>query len=64
MGKSIGLKRNLSKPLSFIGLALANRGDYQKSLDYHQQAIDIAKQQQDSIQLAFGYNNLGRMKET
>lgn len=61
MGKAIGLKKNLSKPLSFIGLALANRGDYKKSLDYHQQAIDIAKQQQDSIQLAFGYNNLGRM---
>lgn len=61
MGKAIQLKKNLSKPLSFIGLAMANKGDYKRSLDYHQQSIDVAMEQQDSVQLAFGYNNLGRM---
>jgi len=61
IGKSIQIEKDLSKPLSFVGLAFANKGDYKKSLEYHQQAIDVATQQQDSVQLAFGYNNLGRM---
>ncbi|MBL7874005.1 MAG: tetratricopeptide repeat protein [Cyclobacteriaceae bacterium] len=61
LGKKISIKKNLSKPLSFIGLAFANKGDYKKSSEYHEQAINIAIQQQDSVQLAFGYNNLGRM---
>jgi signal transduction histidine kinase len=61
MGKEISVRKNLSKPLSFIGLAFANKGDYKRSSEYHEQAIDVAIQQQDSVQLAFGYNNLGRM---
>jgi len=61
IGKAMHLEKDLSKPLSFIGLALANRGDYKKSLGYHQQAIEVAMEQKDSVQLAFGYNNLGRM---
>lgn len=61
LGKSIELTKNLSKPLSFIGLAYANKGDYHKSAEYHDQAIQVAITQQDSTQLGFGYNNLGRM---
>lgn len=61
LGQQLKLSKDLSKPLSFIGLASANKGDYKKSIDYHQRAIEIALQQKDSIQLAFGYNNLGRM---
>jgi len=61
LGRQLELTKDLSKPLSFIGLASANKGDYTTSIDYHHQAIEIAQQQNDSIQLAFGYNNLGRM---
>jgi signal transduction histidine kinase len=61
LGKSLKLTKDLSKPLSFIGLATANKGDYKTSIDYHRNAIDIASAQNDSTQLAFGYNNLGRM---
>ncbi|HEY5823892.1 MAG TPA: ATP-binding protein [Cyclobacteriaceae bacterium] len=61
LGKKLDLTKDLSKPLSFIGLAAANKGDYKSSIDYHQLAIEIAAEQNDSIQLAFGYNNLGRM---
>ncbi len=61
MGKKISLEKNLSKPLSFIGLAYANKGDYKNSSEYHDRSIDVAIEQQDSVQLAFGYNNLGRM---
>lgn len=61
LGKSIALKKDLSKPLSFIGLAYANKGAYNQSAEYHERAIQVAQEQQDSVQLGFGYNNLGRM---
>jgi signal transduction histidine kinase len=61
LGKTLALSKDLSKPLSFIGLAFANKGDYNRSAEYHEWAIQVAQQQQDSVQLGFGYNNLGRM---
>ena len=61
LGKKLNLSKDLSKPLSFIGLAAANKGDYKTSIEYHHRAIEIAIDQNDSSQLAFGYNNLGRM---
>ncbi len=44
-----------------MGLAYAAKGDYRKSAEYHDKAIKVAIEQQDSVQLGFGYNNLGRM---
>jgi len=61
LGKEINVKKGLSRPLSFIGLALGNQGEFQKALNYHNRAIEVAEQQYDSVQLAFGYNNLGRL---
>ena len=61
LGKGIQLTAGLSKPLSFIGLAYANKGDYKNSFEFHRRAIDMAAEQKDSTQLAHGYNNLGRM---
>ena len=61
LGKEIKLEKNLSRPLSFLGLAYANRGDHQKSLEFHEQAIQSAAEQNDSLQLGHSYNNLGRM---
>ena len=61
LGKRLGLKKNLARPLSFIGLGYGIKGDRKKSLDYHEQAIKIAFDQQDSIQVGYAYNNLGRL---
>jgi len=61
LGQGLGLKKDLSRPLSFIGLANANAGDYKTALEYHEKAITVAIEQKDSMQLAYGYNNLGRM---
>ncbi|HMJ70988.1 MAG TPA: ATP-binding protein [Cyclobacteriaceae bacterium] len=61
LGKEINLSSGLSKSLSFIGLAYANKGDYVNSFDYHRRSIDLSIAQNDSIELAYGYNNLGRM---
>ena len=61
LGKELNVKKNLSKPLSFIGLASAYKGDYKTSFEYHQDAIRVAEEQQDSIQLGYCYNNFGRL---
>lgn len=61
LGKNISIAKDLSKPLSFIGLAYAAKGVYDMSAWYHNQAIQVAIDQRDSVQLGFGYNNLGRM---
>jgi signal transduction histidine kinase len=61
LGKEIGLEKELSKALSFMGLAYANKGDYPNSIDYHKRSIELAREQNDSTELAYGYNNLGRM---
>jgi len=61
LGKKINLQKDLSRPLSFLGLAYTSQGDYKKSLEYHEQAIQIAAEQKDTIQLGHSYNNLGRM---
>src|SRR5436190_14302755 len=61
LGKKNGIEKTLARPLSFIGLAKANQGDYALALDYQNRAVEVALQQQDSFQLAHGYNNLGRI---
>ncbi len=61
LGTELKLTKELSRPLSFIGLANAYKGDFSSSLQYHQLAIEMAANQNDSIQLAFGYNNFGRL---
>lgn len=61
LGKELKIKKNLSKPLSFIGLACAYKGDYKTSFQYHQDAIQVAEEQKDSIQLGYCYNNFGRL---
>lgn len=61
LGEKIQVEKELAKSLSFIGLALAYKGDSENSLDYHNRSIDVAIRQKDSLQLAYGYNNLGRL---
>ncbi len=61
LGLQLELKKDLSKPLSFLGLASAYKGDYKASVDYHTNAIEVALEQQDSVQLGFSYNNFGRL---
>ncbi len=61
LGNELGIKSGLSKPLSFMGLAMAYKGENEKSFDYHTMAIETAKAEDDTLQLAYGYNNLGRL---
>lgn len=61
LGKELNLATELAKPLSFIGLAKAYKGDFSGSLKFHEQAIEVAQKQKDSLQLGYGYNNFGRL---
>lgn len=61
LGQQLNLPKDLSKPLSFIGLANAYKGDYKASFDYHLKSVEVARAQQDSTQLAYCYNNFGRL---
>ncbi|HET9052832.1 MAG TPA: tetratricopeptide repeat-containing sensor histidine kinase, partial [Cyclobacteriaceae bacterium] len=61
LGKTLQVKKNLSKPLSFIGLAHAYKGEYKAAFEYHQDAIRVAEEQSDSLQLGYCYNNFGRL---
>ncbi|HWA34379.1 MAG TPA: tetratricopeptide repeat protein, partial [Cyclobacteriaceae bacterium] len=61
LGKKIKIDKELSRPLSFIGLAKANQGDYKAAHDYQSQALEVARLQHDTLQLAHGYNNIGRV---
>ncbi|MCU0420534.1 MAG: ATP-binding protein [Cyclobacteriaceae bacterium] len=61
LGKKLQLQKNLSRPLSFIGLAYTSKGQFKEALDYHEQAVALATEQNDSVQWAHGLNNRGRM---
>lgn len=61
LGRSIALKKDLSRPLSFIGLANHYKGNYKASLDFHLQSVEVAQEQEDSLQLGYSYNNFGRL---
>src|ERR1043165_5464868 len=61
LGKKIRINKELSRPLSFIGLAKANQGDYKAAHDYQLQALEVARMQNDTLQMAHGYNNIGRV---
>lgn len=61
LGQRIQLEKGLSRPLSFIGLAKANQGAYAEALQYQLQSLQIAESQQDTMQMAHGHNNIGRI---
>lgn len=61
LGVAIKIKKDLAKPLSFIGLARKFNDDYVGAFQSHTRAIEVAQQQGDSIQLGYCYNNFGRL---
>jgi len=61
LGQKIHIEKGLSRPLSFVGLAKTNQGDYTGALDYHNRSLSIAADQRDTFQLAHGHNNIGRL---
>lgn len=61
LGSSLKLTIGLAEPLSFLGLASSYKGEYASAFSFYQQAIEMATHQNDSVQIAYGHNNLGRL---
>ncbi|MFM8834837.1 MAG: tetratricopeptide repeat protein, partial [Cytophagales bacterium] len=61
LGKKLNLQKDLAKPLNYIGVAINYKGDKIKAFECYQQAVAVAEKQNDTIQLAYTNNNIGRL---
>lgn len=61
LGKALNLKHGLSRPLNYIGVAYDKKGEPINSYDVYMRAFALAEQQQDSSQIAYSNNNIGRL---
>ena len=61
LGKNLQVKKNLSEPLNFIGVAYNYKGNRLKAYEYYDLALKVSTEQGDSIQVAYSNNNLGRL---
>jgi signal transduction histidine kinase len=61
LGKALNLKQGLSRPLNYIGVAYDKKGEPINAYDKYVQAFSLAEQQQDSSQIAYSNNNIGRL---
>lgn len=61
LGKRLELKKNLSRPLNFIGVGYEYKAFVIDAYEYFKQALTTATLQNDEIQIAYANNNLGRL---
>jgi signal transduction histidine kinase len=61
LGRELKLKRDLARPLNYIGVAYNYKGDKLKAYEFYQEASQVAENQHDSVQLAYTNNNIGRL---
>lgn len=61
LAEKLADKKNLARPLNFIGLAYFHRGNPLDAFDYFNRAVKVSQAQRDSVQLAHAYNNIGRL---
>ncbi len=61
LGESIKIDKGLARALNIIGIASNYKGSKITAYEYYIKALEVAKQQNDSLQIAYTYNNLGRI---
>lgn len=61
LAKSLGLTKGLAESPNFIGVAYNYKGDRIKAYESYEEAMNVATQHQDSVQIAYSNNNLGRL---
>lgn len=61
LGQQLNLKDGLARPLNFIGLAYNYRGEPLAAFEFYNQALGIATEQNDLLQIAHSNNNIGRL---
>jgi len=61
IGERLNLTKGLARPLSFIAFGHSAKGDLVRSFSFHDRAISVAIRQNDSLQIGYAHNNLGRI---
>jgi signal transduction histidine kinase len=61
LGRSIGVKNDLARPLNYIGIAHNYNGKRLEAIEFHRKAIDVASEQNDTASVAHAYNSIGRV---
>jgi signal transduction histidine kinase len=61
LGKKLVLKKDLSRPLNYLGVAYDKKGEPINAYEKYQAAYNLAEQQLDSNQIAYSNNNIGRL---
>lgn len=61
LGQNLKLSKGVSEPLNFIGVAYNYKGDRINAYEYYDKALKLSVTQNDSIQIAYSNNNLGRL---
>ncbi len=61
LGSFIKLQKDLARSLNILGLCNNYKGNKLSAYDYYMWALDVSQQQQDSVQIAYTHNNLGRI---
>ncbi|MCC5928960.1 MAG: tetratricopeptide repeat-containing sensor histidine kinase [Cyclobacteriaceae bacterium] len=61
LGQELEIKEDLAKPLNFIGIAYNYKGDRLLAYDFFEKALQLAISLNDTTQIAYSNNNLGRL---
>ncbi|MGC3943232.1 MAG: ATP-binding protein [Chryseolinea sp.] len=61
LAKSLGFTKELAESPNFIGVAYNYKGDRIKAYESYEEAMTVATQHHDSVQIAYSNNNLGRL---
>lgn len=61
LGLKLDLRKGLARPFNFMGVAHNYKGDRLAAYEAYSKALDLAKEQEDTLQIAHAENNIGRV---
>jgi signal transduction histidine kinase len=61
LGRKLNIGLGLARPINFRGVAYNYKGDRLKAYETFFQALEVAENQQDTLQIAHAKNNMGRV---
>jgi tetratricopeptide (TPR) repeat protein len=61
LGRKLGFKKKLARPLNYIGVAHEYKGEAIEAYDSYKQALLVATSQDDDLEIAYSNNNTGRL---
>jgi tetratricopeptide (TPR) repeat protein len=61
LGKKLGLKKQLAKPLNYIGVAHEYKSEAIEAYDFYKQALLVSTSQNDELEIGYANNNAGRL---